>query len=272
MAKKEPAKEKEEEIQGEGEEMDQTPLPQNMITPDQVEEIWNANDPLKDLFDLYTNFFNPEHSDEYDQVDDNKIKIIAEFQIYNLIFLKNDIKLDNSQISEVLELLWGLLAINKDGTIQDHSVPAEGGFQEALNSKFEEVKIALINKAKEGILSKENIKSIMASMKCGYFKHFRLIDFVLRNQQSSTLKKITLFYNNTKISLNLDEAKEIIEKAEEGEDAEGEEDDIDINKDPMDGLDERLEKVNLEDEEKTEVKQKLEEYNKEVKNKVGIKA
>ena len=266
----------EEPVEVQPEEEEEEPEPQNLINPEQVETIWNAEDPLNELFQLYTTFFNPEHDDEYDVVDDNKIKFIAEFQIYNLIFCKNDLHLDNKQTSEVLEMLWNLLAINQDGTIQDHSLPAEQGFQEAMNSKFEELKNELIEKAKSGILSKENIKAIMLNMKTGYFKHFRLIDFVIRNKQYPTFKKIRLFYDKPLTSGNLDGANEIIEEPsvspeDELAQKEGEEEDIDPNKDPLEGLDERLDKVNLEDEEKTQVKQQLEEYNKEANEKVEEK-
>uniref|UniRef100_A0A7S3KH06 Uncharacterized protein n=1 Tax=Euplotes crassus TaxID=5936 RepID=A0A7S3KH06_EUPCR len=150
----------------------------------------------------------------------------------------------------------------------DHSVIAEGELQKALTSKFEELKIALIDKAKAGVLSKDQIKSIMTFMKSGYFKHFRLIDFVLRNRQQSTWKQIKLFHNSTLSAPCLDDAKEIIDQPlqVEGEgqdiDAEGEED-IDPNKDPLDGLDNRLDKVDLNDEEKSKVKEELENYNKE---------
>lgn len=249
MPKKEQVKEEEqEEVVGEGEEREETPLPQNLITPEQIGKIWDSEDPLQDLFEIYTLFFNPLRSDDYDLVDDNTIKFLSEFQIYNLIFCKNDIKLDDSQASEALELFWNLLAVNQDGTIQDHSVIAEGALQDALSSKFEELKIALIDKAKEGVLSKENIKAIMKYMKSGYFKHFRLIDFVLRNRQMSTLKEIKLFHNSTVTAPTLDDAKEIIEEPpqEEGEGqeviGEGEEGE---NPGAEEGLEEQLEQVNL---------------------------
>eukprot|EP00344_Euplotes_crassus_P011612 CAMPEP_0197005768 /NCGR_PEP_ID=MMETSP1380-20130617/31197_1 /TAXON_ID=5936 /ORGANISM="Euplotes crassus, Strain CT5" /LENGTH=277 /DNA_ID=CAMNT_0042425033 /DNA_START=17 /DNA_END=851 /DNA_ORIENTATION=+ len=270
MPKKEAVKEEEpEDVVGEVEEPQEPTGPQNLISPSQVASIWESQDPLDDLFKIYTLFFNPTLSDDYDTVDDNKIKLLAEFQLYNLIFCKNDLKyLDDTQISEVLELIWSLLAINQDGTIMDHSVIAEGELQKALTSKFEELKIALIDKAKAGVLSKDQIKSIMTFMKSGYFKHFRLIDFVLRNRQQSTWKQIKLFHNSTLSAPCLDDAKEIIDQPlqVEGEgqdiDAEGEED-IDPNKDPLDGLDNRLDKVDLNDEEKSKVKEELENYNKE---------
>ena len=128
-----------------------------LILPEHIAPIWDSEDPLADMFDLYSSFFNPSHDPEYEVVDDNKIKIIAEFQIYNLIFCKNDLKLNDAQIAVVLDLMWTLLAINQDGTMYDGSMPSEGNFQAALSNKFEELKFELIERAKQGVLSKDHI-------------------------------------------------------------------------------------------------------------------
>mmetsp|Transcript_26990 Transcript_26990/g.26912 ORF Transcript_26990/g.26912 Transcript_26990/m.26912 type:complete len:94 (+) Transcript_26990:29-310(+) len=93
MPKKEAVKEEEpEDVVGEVEEPQEPTGPQNLISPSQVASIWESQDPLDDLFKIYTLFFNPTLSDDYDTVDDNKIKLLAEFQLYNLIFCKNDLK------------------------------------------------------------------------------------------------------------------------------------------------------------------------------------
>lgn len=246
----------------------------NLVPGDMVGQIWNSQDPLTDLFEVYTSFFNPSHDPEYDVVDDNEIMFLAEFQIYNMIFCKNDLKLDDNQTSEVLNVMWHLLAINQDGSIQDHSLPAEGNFQEALNNKFEELRVALISLAKQGVLNKDQLKHIMTYMKSGYFKHFRLIDFVLRNRQLPTMKHITLFHDEPLIQKHLDTSKEIVDEpmypAREGEgelEAEGEEG-IDVDKDPLDGLEDRLNQARLDENSKNEVKSKLQDYNKEINSKL----
>ena len=246
----------------------------NLVPGDMVGQIWNSQDPLTDLFEVYSSFFNPSHDPEYDVVDDNEIMFLAEFQIYNMIFCKNDLKLDDNQTSEVLNVMWHLLAINQDGSIQDHSLPAEGNFQEALNNKFEELRVALISLAKQGVLNKDQLKHIMTYMKSGYFKHFRLIDFVLRNRQLPTMKHITLFHDEPLIQKHLDTAKEIVDEpmypAREGEgelEAEGEEG-IDVDKDPLDGLEDRLNQARLDENSKNEVKSKLQDYNKEINSKL----
>ena len=197
---------------GEGEgEVNEVP-PTKILSEQQIEQVWNSSSPLQDLFGIYSLYFNPSNDPEYSIVDDNKIKFLSEFQIYNLIFLKNDLKLEYSQIVYVMDLLWNLLAINQDGTINDQAISAQGNFQDALNSKFEELKIELIAIAKQGVLGKDQIRSIMGYMKSGYFKHFRLIDYVIRNSQLPTLKGITLFHDEPLIQTDLDQAKELVEE------------------------------------------------------------
>lgn len=105
----------------EGEEMEHTQAVR-MISVQQIDEVWSAEDPLQKLFDIFMSYFNPSHDPEFNTVDDNKIKLLAEYQIYNLIFLKNDIKLEDFQSVHVLDMLWNMLAVNQDGTIGDHSV------------------------------------------------------------------------------------------------------------------------------------------------------
>lgn len=260
----------EDQHEGEGE---QQVRGDKLITAEHIEPIWNSEDPLADMFEVYTSYFNPSHDPEYSLVDDNEIKFLAEFQIYNLIFCKNDMRLNDSQTAEVLDVFWNLLAVNEDGSVRDSSMIVEGHFKDALHNKLEEVKFELIERAKQGVFSKDEIKALMGYMKSGYFKHFRLVDFVLRNRQMPTFKHITLFHDDPLNQGSLDAAKEIVEEPmipkHEGEgDAEGEGDEIDINKDPLDGLDQRLNNAKLDDAEKNDVKAKLQDYRNEAGSKL----
>ena len=246
---------------------------QKILATEDITPLWESEDPLTELFNIYSSFFNPSHDPEYEVVDDNKIKLIAEFQIYNMIFCKNDLKLGDSQTAEVLHLLWNMLSFNQDGTMYDGSIPTEGNFQNALSNKFEELKYELIERAKQDVLTKDQIKLVMNYMRNGYFKHFRLIDFVLRNRQLRTYKNVTLFHDDVVHEGALDKAKEIVEEAliprHEGEgEGEGEEEQLDPNKDPLDGLDDRLNKAKLENHEKNEVKSKLQDYKNEANSRL----
>lgn len=196
--------------------------PHKLISDIQVDLIWNSPDPVQEIFEIFTSFFNPEHDPEFEQVDDNTIRFLAEFQIYNLIFLKNDLKLQNDQIALILDMLWNILGVTQDGSLYDGSIPAEGNFHNAISDKFEEVKNHLVHIAKQGILSKEQIKEIMNFLKLGYFKNFRLIDFVLRNRQMPTVKNIVLFHDEPIRENSLDQAKEVVDEQQMNQHYEGE--------------------------------------------------
>lgn len=226
-----------------------------LLKPEQIAEVWISQDPVGDLFSIFTEHFNPGNDPEYAEVDDNKIRVFAEFQIYNMIFAKNDLKLDDEQTANLLDILWTLLAINQDGTMFDGSVAAQEGFQNAINAKFGELKGELIDQAKQGVYTKDHLKSIMGYMKSSYFKHFRLIDFVVRNKQVPTLKSIRLFYEKPAASGELDQAEDIVEP-EPTQEAEGEgniEAEGEGNMDPnaeVEGIDERLKQTELSEEER----------------------
>ena len=45
----------------------------------------------------------------------NEINIFAEFQLYNLIFAKNELLVNSYKASMILNLFWKLLEFNPDG-------------------------------------------------------------------------------------------------------------------------------------------------------------
>jgi hypothetical protein len=47
-------------------------------------------------------------------VDYNALNILADYQLYNLEFAKNELTLDDRQSSNVLNLFWQLLEFNPD--------------------------------------------------------------------------------------------------------------------------------------------------------------
>ena len=49
------------------------------------------------------------------KVEYNEINIFAEFQLYNLIFAKNELLFDNTKAAVFLNLFWTLLEFSTDG-------------------------------------------------------------------------------------------------------------------------------------------------------------
>ena len=44
----------------------------------------------------------------------NKINILAEFQLYNIVFCKNELMLDDYKVAVVLNIMWKLLEFDPD--------------------------------------------------------------------------------------------------------------------------------------------------------------
>jgi hypothetical protein len=97
----------EHEQEGEEQEEEREPEPWEsfIIQPSLVEELWRSARPKEALIDHYSKHFNPEGNVDEDQMDYNELNIIAEFQIYNLVFAK-ELLLDDTQISYLLEVFF----------------------------------------------------------------------------------------------------------------------------------------------------------------------
>lgn len=59
------------------------------------------------------------------KVEYNEINIFAEFQLYNLIFAKNELLFDNTKAAVFLNLFWTLLEFSTDGP-QNEEIEKEG--------------------------------------------------------------------------------------------------------------------------------------------------
>ena len=93
----------------------------------------------------------------------NEINILSEYQVYNLIFAKQELLLDDRLCAYFLEVMWRLLEINNDGSPSDSRVPAAEDFKHALDHKFALLRNLLLNtfspagpgKAKEAVFAKD---------------------------------------------------------------------------------------------------------------------
>jgi hypothetical protein len=68
----------------------------------------------EDLINIFQQYFKPKSSIEQMKVEYNEINIFAEFQLYNLIFAKNELLFDNYKTAVMLNLFWKLLEFSVD--------------------------------------------------------------------------------------------------------------------------------------------------------------
>lgn len=68
----------------------------------------------EDLIIIFQEYFKPKSSIEQEKVEYNEINIFAEFQLYNLIYAKNELLLDDYKSAVLLDKFWRLLEFNPD--------------------------------------------------------------------------------------------------------------------------------------------------------------
>ena len=73
-----------------------------MIKPSNVKEIWSIFKVKKAMQDFMQWYFRPKSSYEPERVDYNALNILAEYQTYNLEFLRNELALTDLQAANVL--------------------------------------------------------------------------------------------------------------------------------------------------------------------------
>ena len=78
------------------------------------------------MFEYLQWYFRPKTSYETERVDYNALNILAEYQTYNLEFVKNELDLSDEQSANVLESLWSLLEFDPD----EKSIEKEHGADE----------------------------------------------------------------------------------------------------------------------------------------------
>ena len=65
---------------------------------------------MKDeLFSIYHEYFKPKSSLEPEKVEYNEKNFFSEFQLYNLVFSKNDLLFDDYKSAILLNVFWRLL-------------------------------------------------------------------------------------------------------------------------------------------------------------------
>lgn len=69
----------------------------------------------EDLILIFQEHFKPKSSIEQEKVEYNEINIFSEYQLYNLIYAKNELLLSNYKCGVLLDKFWQLLEFNTDG-------------------------------------------------------------------------------------------------------------------------------------------------------------
>ena len=86
-----------------------------ILKPSHIHKVWEGTRMKEDLIEIFQEHFKPKSSIEQMKVEYNEINIFAEFQLFNLIFAKNELLFDDIKAAVLLNIFWTLLEFNPDG-------------------------------------------------------------------------------------------------------------------------------------------------------------
>jgi hypothetical protein len=171
-----------------------------VIKPEQVDELWEAADPLDkaqelllEFIDQYneTNGQNIQIYDEYEKryEPNGELKLLADYLINGLVFLKHDCKMtDNDAIAETLDCLWQTL----DFLNTQLEIEMPDGSAGAVHSRFEKLQEGLSSLFAEKMIDRKQTKSIMEYTKNTLFGHMQLYLQCLKKKQARREKPIKI--------------------------------------------------------------------------------
>lgn len=79
----------------------------------------------EEIFHIFQEQFKPKSSLEPEKVEYNEMNIFSEYQLYNLVFAKNELIYDDYKASLLLHLCWQLLEFNPDSPSNDSAAAGE---------------------------------------------------------------------------------------------------------------------------------------------------
>lgn len=169
-----------------------------------VQEAWKQAKPKEFLITFVTRVF--KDTDLIGNFEAIEISLIAEFHLYNLIFAKEDLELDDQKTVVLLNLLWVLL-MNKNPFYEkkydlrqyDNETKEKIFKEKTVEADLEAFKNKLMNHSIDNppnqvlYFGPGEVKRILEYAKNGYFMHFSLYKYILLNKQKDEEIKISLF-------------------------------------------------------------------------------
>jgi hypothetical protein len=76
------------------------------------------------IIEILQTHFKPKSSLEEEKLEYNELNILAEYQLYNLLFAKNEILLDNVKTASLLHMFWKLLELRIEQPVDEEGEEA----------------------------------------------------------------------------------------------------------------------------------------------------
>ena len=96
-----------------------------VLKPSDIQRVWKSPRMKDELVKFFQELYKPASQFEQEKVEYNQINILAEYQLYNIIYAKNELLFDDYKVSVVLDIFWKLLEFNPDDPNKRSQPPSE---------------------------------------------------------------------------------------------------------------------------------------------------
>ena len=147
-----------------------------------------------------------------EKFEDKELTIISEFHIYNLIFAKEKLKLNDEKCTILLNIFWQLLIFNCNHYLNDEDDNLERILEKTPENDFKNFKKILANHCVDNppnqyqYFSSEEAESIIDYVRKGYVDYFNLYNYALNNKQKNEEIHVTIYVDHPLPVLPLSEA------------------------------------------------------------------
>ena len=182
-----------------------------------IEKAWKHTKPKEFLIEFITKYFRDK--DVLENFESIELSVIAEYHLYNLIFCKDTLELDDKITTILMNIFWILL--KNQNIFYQQKVLIKGDnpkkideyfLKKTYKSDLNEFKIVLMNHSLNNPPNQvkyfeiNQIKEITDYVKNSYFAHYNLYQYILCNKQKNEEVKITVFIDHPLYVAPLSEA------------------------------------------------------------------
>ncbi|CDW89368.1 UNKNOWN [Stylonychia lemnae] len=257
-----------------------------MIKPAEVGQIWNSPSPQENLIPVinkYIEFQKTQNStfdqyDEYENWFENEEKLLlADYILQNLTFACDELQLSQNHYAVALILNAFIdVALIKETHRSDYD-------KFSTQTRFTLLRNFCQEQFQAKVIQRHHVKQIIDFAHNTIFKHLALFESVFNQKRKETVKSIKVTLPEQQVAGNLQtNCQEIVEERHDDEnqrsqqdfyqdqddqknEEQEQEDEIDPD-DPLYGLEQRLRHMNLDEDSRRIIKEKLEEANSKIKN------
>jgi hypothetical protein len=179
-----------------------------IITEYCIQEMWKHENPKEFVIEFMSKYFTKENI--MDRFNKNDLQILAEFHIFNLIFAKEQLHLDDNKSMVLLNIFWEFIKNNNSKYTNAHNFKSN---EKNRENDYEVLKSILVKHCIENppesikYFQPDQLKLILEYAKQGYLNHFNLYQYVDTYPQKEEETQTTVYIDMPLETTSLIEAK-----------------------------------------------------------------